>query len=243
MKTRTLALLLMAPMLMAGKCDGHRKDKDKEEPQDTGDKLPPPSVKLMVAGIDPAVSPPGQGFDADVLGSAFERGATVTISGRAVGSVTWRSSALLQISVPALEQGTYDVTVTNPDGTEATLRRGLTIMAAANAGCPQVTVHFELDSVGLFPSDLASLRSAAECWRNESSIIRVEGHCDERGTTEYNLALGQRRSDAVTNYLLSLGIPKSRIRSTSYGEERPVATGHDEASWSANRRADAYAER
>jgi peptidoglycan-associated lipoprotein len=68
--------------------------------------------------------------------------------------------------------------------------------------------------------------------------VRIEGNCDERGSREYNLALGQRRAEAVKKVMTVLGVPDSRIETTSYGEEKPVATGHDEQAWSQNRRAD-----
>ena len=71
--------------------------------------------------------------------------------------------------------------------------------------------------------------------------LRVEGNCDERGTTEYNLALGQRRAEAAKDYLLNLGLERSRITTISYGKERPRAPGHDEESWRENRRDDLMA--
>lgn len=67
--------------------------------------------------------------------------------------------------------------------------------------------------------------------------VTVEGHCDERGTTEYNLALGERRANAALQYIASSGLQTQSLKSVSYGKERPVATGHDEASWAKNRRA------
>jgi len=70
------------------------------------------------------------------------------------------------------------------------------------------------------------------------SRVRVEGNCDERGSREYNLALGQRRAEAVKKVMTVLGVSDSRIETTSYGEEKPVAVGHDEQSWAQNRRAD-----
>ena len=70
------------------------------------------------------------------------------------------------------------------------------------------------------------------------SKIRIEGNCDERGSREYNLALGQRRAEAVKKVMTVLGVSDGRIETTSYGEEKPVAAGHDEQSWSQNRRAD-----
>ena len=70
------------------------------------------------------------------------------------------------------------------------------------------------------------------------SKVRIEGNCDERGSREYNLALGQRRAESVKRVMTVLGVSEGRIETTSYGEEKPVATGHDEQAWSQNRRAD-----
>jgi peptidoglycan-associated lipoprotein len=67
--------------------------------------------------------------------------------------------------------------------------------------------------------------------------VLIEGHCDERGTDEYNLALGERRADAAKDYLVNLGIPENRLSTLSYGESRPFALGHNEAAWAQNRRA------
>jgi peptidoglycan-associated lipoprotein len=68
--------------------------------------------------------------------------------------------------------------------------------------------------------------------------VRIEGNCDERGSREYNLALGQRRAEAVKKIMTVLGVPDGRIETISFGEEKPVAMGHDEAAWAKNRRAD-----
>jgi outer membrane protein OmpA-like peptidoglycan-associated protein len=243
MKIPALPLLLLLPALVLAGCPGGKDKKDKDKVvEDTGPRLPPPSVQLVVAGIDPTVAEPETPFDADVLGTGFEKGASVSFSGTPSGSVQWLSANLLRVRVPAMMAGTFDVTVTNPDGTTATLRRGLTLTTTPRHGCSAITVHFELDSAGMFPADLTTLKSAADCWRNESALLHIDGHCDERGTTEYNLALGQRRADAVASYLLSLGIPRSRLRITSYGEERPLMTGHDDSAWTSNRRAEIYQE-
>ena len=72
---------------------------------------------------------------------------------------------------------------------------------------------------------------------NASTNITIEGHADERGTREYNLALGERRATATKNYLTSLGVSANRISTTSFGKERPIATGNDESAWTQNRRA------
>ncbi|WP_136163736.1 peptidoglycan-associated lipoprotein Pal [Sphingomonas flavalba] len=99
-------------------------------------------------------------------------------------------------------------------------------------------VHFALDSSDLDGESRAILDSQAQ-WLNQYGNVRItiEGHCDERGTREYNLALGERRANAAKNYLAAAGISASRINVISYGKERPEATGSDEASWAQNRRA------
>lgn len=79
-------------------------------------------------------------------------------------------------------------------------------------------------------------RQALFLKQNPSLTVTIEGHCDERGTREYNLALGERRATAVRNYLLALGVDASRVQTVSYGKERPAVLGSDTASWAQNRR-------
>lgn len=102
-------------------------------------------------------------------------------------------------------------------------------------------VYFQYDSSHVSPQDQATIEAAAEHLRNnpEQGVI-VEGHCDERGSREYNMALGERRALAVRAYLIGLGIEPSRIQTKSMGEESPVALGHDENSWRQNRRAEFF---
>ncbi len=98
-------------------------------------------------------------------------------------------------------------------------------------------VYFAFDSVELTPEDQATLDRQAQWLKQYASVnIVVEGHCDERGTREYNLALGQKRADAAKRYLVAAGVPGNRIETVSYGKERPEAEGHDEESWAKNRR-------
>lgn len=100
------------------------------------------------------------------------------------------------------------------------------------------TVYFAFDSAALTPDAMEILAGNAE-WikRHENATIQIEGHCDERGSTEYNINLGQRRADSVREYLVRLGVSPDRMTTISYGEERPVEPGHDESAWSQNRRA------
>jgi peptidoglycan-associated lipoprotein len=101
------------------------------------------------------------------------------------------------------------------------------------------TVYFEYDSFNL-TSDAKSALNAAAQWlkANPSAQIQVEGHTDERGTTEYNLALGERRAGAVKDFLVMAGVPAAQVSTISYGEERPVGVGSNEQAWSQNRRAE-----
>ena len=98
------------------------------------------------------------------------------------------------------------------------------------------TVYFDYDSAQINESERSKIEAVASAMKSGSSQVIVEGNCDERGSTEYNLALGERRALAVRAYLVGLGIDASRIQTKSYGEERPVAMGHDDSSWSQNRR-------
>lgn len=100
------------------------------------------------------------------------------------------------------------------------------------------TVHFGTDMYDIDATARAILDSQVDWLQRYPNVtITIEGHCDERGTREYNLALGDRRANAAKNYLAARGIAPSRIRVISYGKERPVALGSDEASWAENRRA------
>ena len=100
------------------------------------------------------------------------------------------------------------------------------------------TVYFGYDSSALSDDAQATLMRQAGFLRgNPSLTVTIEGHCDERGTREYNLALGERRATAARDYLLAQGVDPARIRVISYGKERPIASGSTEQSWSKNRRA------
>ena len=99
-------------------------------------------------------------------------------------------------------------------------------------------VFFDFDKFDLQPVARGTLeRQAAWLKRYPAARVVVEGHCDERGTREYNLALGERRATASKNYLVALGVEASRITTISYGKEKPAVPGSNEAAWSQNRRA------
>ncbi|HEY7540180.1 MAG TPA: peptidoglycan-associated lipoprotein Pal [Methylomirabilota bacterium] len=99
-------------------------------------------------------------------------------------------------------------------------------------------VYFDFDKYDIRPEDAKTLdANAAWLKSNGDNLVLIEGHCDERGTNEYNLALGERRAKATMNYLVSQGVQANRVTIISYGEERPVCTEKTEACWAKNRRA------
>ena len=100
------------------------------------------------------------------------------------------------------------------------------------------TIYFDTDRYNVDSADAATLQSQAQ-WlvRYPAARVTIEGHADERGTRDYNLALGERRANAAKTYLVGLGVGAERVTTVSYGKERPVALGSDESSWARNRRA------
>jgi len=158
-----------------------------------------------------------------------------------------------QGSTPAnpTQSTTYTITATGAGGS-ATASASVSVnasapTAAAPTAQPSVSdlfeqnvkdAYFELDKSDLRDEARAALTKDAEFLRSYPQVhVSIEGHCDERGSTEYNLGLGQRRAEAAKNYLISLGIPADRMETTSWGKERPFCTEHDESCWQQNRRA------
>ena len=105
-----------------------------------------------------------------------------------------------------------------------------------------VSIYFDFDSSTISDEGRSKLQSFSEAARRSDLRVRIEGNCDERGTAEYNLALGQRRADAAKKYLVNLGMDGSRIRTVSNGKEKPRSQAHDEDAWRENRRDDVQPE-
>lgn len=124
----------------------------------------------------------------------------------------------------------------SPEPTEV---RNEPAQADARAATDLRAVYFELDSALLHEEGRASLDRSAQQIRSNPDwgVITIEGHCDERGSDEYNLALGERRAENVRQYLADLGVAPDRLRTRSYGEMEPASLGHDERAWRLNRRA------
>lgn len=110
-------------------------------------------------------------------------------------------------------------------------------LAVESAGRSLQDIHFDFDQHNIRPEDRAILEKNGQWLKgNPSAKVQIEGHCDERGTVEYNLALGERRAKSTKDYLISLGIEPDRLPTISYGEEKPLDPGHNEEAWAKNRR-------
>ena len=115
----------------------------------------------------------------------------------------------------------------------------VTIPQVGATGFVPQTIYFGYDQAFLSAEAQSSLDSLASFMRGTSTTnVEVEGHCDERGSTEYNIALGMRRAQAVADYLINSGVGPAQVNPVSYGEERPSQVSHDEGAWSMNRRAE-----
>lgn len=101
------------------------------------------------------------------------------------------------------------------------------------------TVYFDFDSFALKQDTRDALARNADYLKKNGSVrVRIDGHCDERGSDEYNLALGEKRAKSAMNYLLTLGVKADRVSTISFGKEKPAVSGHDESAWAKNRRAE-----
>jgi peptidoglycan-associated lipoprotein len=180
-------------------------------------------------------------------------------------TLSWNSTDATQLSIapevgPVTAQGstkvtpaasvTYTITASGPGG-NATATASVTVNAPAPAPTPAPAgpsidelflkevrdAYFDLDKADIRPDARVALAKTAEFLKNNPQVkVTIEGHCDERGSTEYNLGLGDRRATAVKQYLVSLGISGDRMSTVSYGKEKPFCMESTEACWQQNRR-------
>lgn len=237
MNRKNLAVALLLPALVLGGCK-----KKKEPPPPPPVPVPTVEQRLQVTSISPNTVAPEQATAARIFGSSFVEGAKVSFLGPLVkdgGEVNVESPNTIDLTIPPLSIGSWDVKVTNPSGESVVLRGGLTVRVASQTNtCAQSTVNFDFDSSAIRSDSKSMLDGNMACYQRLSGPIRVEGHCDERGTVDYNIALGQRRADSVKQYIVRGGVSASRISTTSYGEERPIDRGSNEGAWARNRRAE-----
>jgi len=169
-----------------------------------------------------------------VLSGCAKRPATLQAAAPAPTGAASTTAATPPPSAPSqpMQSGP---TTSAPTPTPSTARPVVTDFAAI---AELADVFFDFDKYDVRPPDAKTLDANANWLKsNPNHLVLIEGHCDERGTNEYNLALGERRAKSTMNYLVSQGVQANRITIISYGEERPQCTEHNEACWAKNRRA------
>jgi peptidoglycan-associated lipoprotein len=153
-------------------------------------------------------------------------------------------TGLLALGLAGCQQTTTGQQATDTDtqgtGSEFDQGSGTTSSGGGAAISSLKTVYFDYDRAEIRSDASSALRANADAIKGNSSwgTITVEGHCDERGSDEYNLALGNRRANAVKRYLVDLGVPSNRLRTVSFGEDKPAVQGHNESAWRYNRRSE-----
>jgi peptidoglycan-associated lipoprotein len=203
---------------------------------------PPAPAAAPTASLtaNPAMIEPGQ---SSTLSWTTQDATEVTLEG--IGKVGPSGSQL----VTPTTSTTYQLTAKGEGGSQdATARVTVIAPPPPTAAVPTPgdqelfarsvkDIYFDYDSYELTPADLSTLQADAAFLKSHSNMrFTVEGHCDERGSTEYNLALGENRANAVKQALVNLGVPAGSIKTISYGKERPVCSAHTEACWQQNRR-------
>ena len=212
---------------------------------------PPPPPPVAAPAARPTVSLQAtptiiQRGEAATLSWTSSNATTLSLS-PGIGSVTAEGSN----RVTPQESTTYTITATGPGGTaDATARVTVTAAPApapASAPAPSITelfnrevrdAYYDYDKADVRSDARDALSQTAQFLRSYPQVrILIEGHCDERGSTEYNLALGDRRASAARQFLVSLGIAADRMETVSYGKERPFCSASTEECWQQNRRA------
>ncbi len=141
------------------------------------------------------------------------------------------------IETPAIQETEIGKSEKPSYGTGTFTEAGQSAELAARQAFVNEKVYFDFDDASLRPDAIEVLLKKVEWLKKHPDVhVIIEGHCDERGTNEYNLALGSRRAESVKNFLIKSGISPVRLFTISYGEERPVDPGHNEAAWAKNRR-------
>lgn len=213
----------------------------KKDIKDTPEETPVPvETPLVLQSIDPREGFNDQPVAVALTGKGFVNGATVYLGATAIPQVAFVSSSVLRVVIPpGQEPGDYDMKVVNPGGKESTLKAifRMSKPQPKEIICDLENVYFDFDASSLSESARTVLQREADCLRKKGyTKLEVSGHADERGSTDYNIALGEHRAVEVKNYLTSLGL--SGIVTISYGEEKPLDLSGGEAAWSKNRRAE-----
>jgi peptidoglycan-associated lipoprotein len=214
--------------------------KQKPPPPEPPTERPPERPAVGIDAVKPAGTTEGRGVTVTLEGWGFLDGAKVFLGSREARGVDVVSADEMTFrAAEDLPVGTYDIRVELPTDDQAVARQAFEVRKSrADSGdCTLQTVYFAFDESALDNPMRQVLEQNAQCIEARGfKTLRLEGHCDERGDTVYNLSLGQRRADSVRKYLENLGVDTAGFQTVSYGEEAPIARGYGEEAWSKNRR-------
>lgn len=240
-------MMFLVLSLMIG-CKKTTKGTDTGEGKE-GKEIVPASTtsQLRLVEVLPSVVDIGVRTEATVMGVGFTENSVLYIDDEVsvLDNVVYQGESVLEFTIPALSQGMHNLRVENPDGETHTLYGAIEADETSGTAeaiellppeCAELVLYFSSANAVLDAPAKQLLEENAACFDNRY-VYEVEGHCDERGTTEYNLSLGQRRAAVVEKFLLSQGILSDRVSTISYGEERPAMSGSSESAWEKNRRA------
>lgn len=232
---------LLIPVLAGSKCKKKGDDISDDPVIEDVSGVQDVETSLTVVAISPSSVAAGTATEAVVRGAGFDDGARVFLGADPAQTLS-TGSTTLRVKLPALGEGRYDVEVVNGDGATSVLRQGLSVVAGTSP-CANVTVYFDTARDTLTRDAETTLERQLDCLKAGAGPMILEGHADSRGTTDYNLALGDRRANTVARWLVARGISRSRISAVSYGEERPAVAAETEAAWAKNRRVEILASR
>lgn len=213
----------------------------KQQPPPTpSDPTPPPQAPVAIDSLVPDSTPEGRAVTVAVEGRGFEQDMDVFVGSVPAAGVDVLSPGEFTFrATEDLPAGTHDLRIVRQDGEQAVARGAFTVVAARNdeGSCTLRTVTFAFNESALENDSRSVLAENARCIESRGiTRVRLEGHADERGSTIYNLSLGQRRAESAKAYLLNVGVGSATVDTLSYGEERPADTRSNEAAWAKNRR-------
>lgn len=169
--------------------------------------------------------------------TSFGNGTSTTQTGGNTGQPTQPPGNENTIPVGPKNDTTTTTTAPSMDPNEQGDRKGLDGMVPDREAFKAQTVYFDFDSATIKPNQKKNIDTVAKALKDQKlNKIQIEGHCDERGTEEYNRALGEKRALAIREYMMSQGVEGTRVFTLSFGEDKPAAQGHSESVWSKNRR-------
>ena len=240
MPTRSLRLAPAGLVLVLGLAFPLLSACPKQQPPEDVGSVDIAEPSLQISRLSPSSTTAGQPVTVTAVGIGFEAGSKIylgTIEARGVDilsadELTFRASESLDV-------GDYDVRIVTPTGEQAVATSSFSVLPRPEeaSDCALSVVRFEFSESKLSAEVRAELSANAECIEAQKfASVRLEGHADERGSTVFNLSLGEERAEAVRDYLIDLGVDRAVLSIVSYGEERPVNRGFTEESWAQNRR-------